>query len=262
MTAGLIAQFQNLLHAFAVAKGRNRHDDLPDTVSRNQLRNIFRRAADRNILDAEPLLARRIVDKNDWLTHLLGVFVADVNSICTCLACANDHDRHGVPQPAGNTILRTDAPEHPDAAYRNRANQSDKNQYTAEKPQIKEPVGRKGRAAGNAAEQTKPRRIANTGIAPHDLIYAADHKAAHISAKHDRKSMKHGLHMTLGNEHFKPELHAQVNGQCNQHQIKHKHRDLAHPHMIPDPLHCFAPIPAAAGICRIQSHTINIQYIL
>lgn len=118
------------------------------------------------------------------------------------------------------------------AADGNRRHQRNQNQHAAEKPQRQELVQRQRHAAGNRAQQAQPRHIAHARIAPHDLINAAQHIAGHVHHDHHRHGGVHRLHVPRRNVHLKSQLHAQIYGKHNQHDIQQRHACFSEPCVV------------------------------
>ena len=252
----LVAQLEDFLHALARPQRRNGDDDLPNPVAGDELGDILRRAANRHVLNPQPLLVARVVHQNDRLAQLARVFVADVDGIRARLARADDHHRHGVVEAAGNAILRAHAPDHPAAADGNRRHQRNQNQHAAEKPQRQKLVQRQRHAAGNRAQQAEPRHIANARVAPHDLINAAEHVAGHVYRNHQRHRGKHRLRVPRRDIHFKAQFHAQVYGKQNQHNIQQRHAHLAEPCVVFQLIHSLSLSNKSAQKRRADSPSL------
>lgn len=103
---------------------------------------------------------------------------------------------------------------------------------TPRKAQRQELVQRQRHAAGNRAQQAQPRHIAHARIAPHDLINAAQHIAGHVHHDHHRHGGVHRLHVPRRNVHLKSQLHAQIYGKHNQHDIQQRHACFSEPCVV------------------------------
>ena len=131
------------------------------------------------------------------------------------------------------------------AANGNGTNQADEHQHAAEQAQVHKLVGAQRQAAGDAAEEGKPRHIMYAGVAPHDPVHAAKQISRHVNDQNHWHILKHRLCMAVRNLHFKAQLHAHINGQAHQHNIQHKHADFAHPQMPFKYIHrCISPMGA------------------
>ena len=154
MAAGLAAQLQDFLHPLACSQRRDGHNDFADAVTGGQFGNILNGAAHRDILDAKPLFAGRIVHQENRPAHAPRIAVADVHRIGAGFSRAHHHDRHGVCRAAGQTVLGQHAPEHARAAHSARANDGHQDEHAAKEPQPHELVKRKREAARDGAEHT------------------------------------------------------------------------------------------------------------